>query len=116
MTDSNYSVSDGVLSIAGNRISTEFAVVDAIPILESIVIRLEVPPESFCNRNVKCYGSNGELAWTIQESPYGGSKTKCYVNLLLNESGELVARTFDGVEYRINTEDGTVTAIEFRRF
>lgn len=59
------------------------------------------------DRNIYAFDKKCNLIWIIQKAPYGESP-KPYTNLYI-EDEKLISHNWSGVEYVINTLDGTVS-------
>ncbi|NQT36645.1 MAG: hypothetical protein HQ581_04100 [Planctomycetes bacterium] len=116
MTSSIFSVTDGLLRIAGQVIDTPFPVAQAIQAEDRVIVRLEVPTGVVKSGNVICYDRNGTLLWTVQESPHGGVEDNPFVSIKIDDAGKLTAEIFSGVAYGINVDDGMISVSGFRRF
>lgn len=116
MTTTSVSLTDGVLRISGRFIDAGYPVSQAIQLGEAVIARFDVPTGVVMNNNIACYDNRGTLLWTIQPSPYGGTIDDPYVSVQLADDATIVAQTWNGVEYEVNADDGTVSTTGFKRF
>ena len=116
MTSKPYSVADGKLRISGREIDTDYPVTQVICAGDKVVARLEIPKGTVQNNNVLCFGQDGGTLWIIQPSPHGGTEDNPYVFIGAGDDGGIIARNWNGVEYKVADDDGTVSPIGVRRF
>lgn len=55
----------------------------------------------------------GLLLWQIEESLHGTELDRPYVAISKDEAGEIVAANWNGVDYRVNMENGSVRVKAF---
>ena len=115
MQKTPFTIENGQLSISGRKVTTAYPVAQAISLEGMIVARLEVPVGTVMNSNVLGFAENGDLRWSIEESPHGGLSDNPYVAIEMRNNNLIVARNWDGVEYEVSLTDGAVTTIGFRR-
>ena len=104
---------DNVINIYGCVVECEAPIRDVQRIDNLVLVRLEFPIGAINNRNIFAYNESGQLVWQIQEgrnvyrdSPYTGMRVK---------GDEIMAYNWDGADYRVNVEDGSVEFVQFSR-
>lgn len=80
-----------------------------------VIVMLEPPFGTVFNRNVVAFTEAGLPAWQIEESPHGTEPDKPYVGISVSDDGELVASNWNGVDYRVDLQDGKVTVRAFKK-
>lgn len=65
------------------------------------------------NRNVFAFDDQGRQLWQIAESPHGDAADKPFMDLRVNQQGELIAGNWNGVEYRVHPETGDLAVSGF---
>lgn len=93
-----------------------FPVTKAIELPEFLVVLLDPPLGTICNRNVMAIRTDGMVVWQIEESPHGGEKNQPFVDIVQDEHGNVVARNWNGVEYQVDLASGAIETVGFRRF
>lgn len=105
-------VDDGALFVHGRRISTPFPVLQYVVDKNAVIVLLRAPAGTIYNRNIHAYSTQGQLLWTIPETPHGGTKDQPYVGIEATSAG-LVARNWNGVEYVIDLQTGSIEVCGF---
>lgn len=117
MSNSLFSVDDGVLRISGRAINTGLPVRKAIQVGGKIIALLEITGrEEQMNENVLCFDSAGDLIWRIDPSMENGPEMFPYVYINVCDGGAVVAYNWIGMDYSVDLDDGTVKAMANRRF
>lgn len=117
MSNSLFSVDDGVLRISGRAINTGLPARKAIQVGGKIIALLEITGrEEQMNENVLCFDSAGDLIWRIDPSMENGREMFPYVYINVCDGGAVVAYNWIGMDYSVDLDDGTVKAMANRRF
>jgi len=111
-----HKVENNQLVVAGRTIKFECKIAEIVETMDRLIVRLDNPGGTQLNRNIYALGSSGEKLWQIEESPYGGVAENSYVRLWMDEHENICASVFQGIDYIVNVEDGSVSAAGFRRF
>lgn len=115
MSSSSFRVESGCLYIGGDCIDLPCTVGDVIVCGGLIVVRVEPPVGVILNRNVFAYTKEGRLLWRIEESPHGTEVDKPYVKIFLDVQNRLVAGNWNGVDYLVGCDDGSIIAKAFNK-
>ena len=78
-----------------------------------LVVRVEPAPGQLFNRNVFALEADGRQVWQIAESPHGTEADKPFMDLRVNDAGELLAGNWNGVQYRVHPDTGALTVAGF---
>ena len=116
MTAIKYTLNEGRLSVNDIAIETEYHVGQVVETSDVLAVRLDIPENVISNQNVLGIGIDGKILWTIQKSPHGGTEDSSYALLVLSQEGEVIAETWDGVQYKVNLQNGTISVSGLRRF
>ncbi|SFS13048.1 hypothetical protein SAMN05216559_4186 [Halomicrobium zhouii] len=100
------------LTIDGTRLVFDDEIGGVVQIESGAVVRLEIPPEKTCNRNVIAINNDGTIRWRIPEAPDGSSGDKPYMDIYLQD-GELWAGNWICYCYRIDQDTGELLEREF---
>lgn len=101
------------LNLAKSAANTPRTAKQEITCGDICIVLIDTPVGASLNRNVFGYSAAGESLWQIQESPHGTQNDKPYTSLHINDNNQLIAGNWNGVDYSVNLENGTVTAVAF---
>ena len=99
--------------IGDRTVELPHAVVQQLRLGSLIVLRVEPVPGQLFNRNVFSFDADARLVWQIAESPHGTEPDKPFMDLHVDEQGELFAGNWNGVVYRVDTETGALAVSGF---
>lgn len=103
------------LFVGGKLVELPYTVGDVLEFSGLLVVRVEPPAGVIFNRNVFAISSVGEVVWKIAESPHGTEADKPYVGIFRNKGESLVAANWNGVDYLVSLDSGSVVATSFNK-
>ncbi len=106
-------MNDGVLIVQGKEIKLPYPAVQALDYQGLIVVRVDPEVGQIFNRNVFALDANGGVKWQITESPHGTEVDKPYTYITISEDNQLIAGNWNGVDYAVTLDDGSITPISF---
>lgn len=115
MNSKDISVVDGAIKIGRKEVEFPWPVAQVVEYHRLIVVRIEPPAGNIFNRNVFAFDDDGSIKWQIEESPHGGGIDKPYMNISISENGEVIASNWNGIDYIINLDDGSVKVKSFNK-
>lgn len=80
-----------------------------------VIVRIEPSKGEIFNRNIFAVSNHGEIVWQIAESPHGTQTDKPYTSVYIGDGGELMAGNWNGVDYVVAAEDGSIKTKSFRK-
>lgn len=110
-----FHVEDGKLFINGKWIDLPYTVSGIVECGNSLVVRVEPPAGAIFNRNIFAITEQGEVLWQIAESPHGTEADKPYVGIFRDKDGGVVAANWNGVDYSVNLESGSIAVKAFNK-
>lgn len=116
MICSNFDINDGVIYINNEKIDLPFPVAEALEYEQSVIVRVDPPAKEIFNSNIYRFTLSGDCLWQIESSPHGTEDNKPYVSIYTSSSHDsLVVSNWNGVDYIVNIEDGSVEVKSFRK-
>ena len=115
MNNKAISIVDGVIKIGGKEVELQWPIVQALKHHGLIIVRVEPPVGEIFNRNIFGLDADGEVVWQIEESPHGGGIDRPYMNILINENDELIASNWNGIDYIVSLDNGSVQVKTFNK-
>lgn len=101
------------VQIGDRTVELPHQIVQQLRLGELLVLRVEPAAGQLFNRNVFAFDGGGRQIWQIAESPHGTEADKPFMDLRVNQYGELIAGNWNGVEYRVQPETGTLAVSGF---
>jgi hypothetical protein len=100
--------------IGDRRVELPHRVVQQLQWGSLLLVRIASEPGQRFNRNIFAFDDQGRQLWQIAESPHGGEAAdKPFMDLRVNQHGELIAGNWNGVEYRIDPKTGALAVSGF---
>ncbi len=115
MVFSNFDINDGVIYINDKKIDLPFPVAEALEYEQSIIVRVDPPAKEIFNSNIYRFTLSGDCLWQIEPSPHGTQANKPYVSINTSSPNNLVVSNWNGVDYIVNIEDGSVEVKSFNK-
>lgn len=115
MNVSSIRVDSGKLYVGDRHIDLLHPVGEMLRYHGLVIVRVEPPPGVLFNRNVIAFKEAGERDWQIEESPHGTELDKPYVGIRVDVNGDLIASNWNGVDYRVNPDNGSVQVKAFNK-
>ena len=112
MTDA--SVSGSELVLGENRVELPRAIESVVEIDELVAVLLEPAADATVAENVRGFGTDGRMLWTIERIPSPSRDANPYVRIRA-ENGNLWASDWKGMEYLIDPETGRHLDRTFRK-
>lgn len=110
-----FEVIDKRLLINNRVFSFPYPVVDVVLVEQLIVLMVEPSSGIIFNRNVYAFSDEGDFVWQIAESPHGAGDNP-YVAIRLDHQNRLLACSWNGNDYLVDSKNGEITAVAFNRF
>ncbi len=92
-----------------------FPVAEALEYEQSVIVRVDPPAKELFNSNVYRFTLSGDCLWQIEPSSHGTQENKPYVSIHTSSHNSLVASNWNGVDYIVNIEDGSVEVKSFKK-
>ena len=105
---------DGIL-LNGKQLKLGFKPVQVLSFEGIVIARVEPPQNNPLNRNVLAINGQGKVLWHIAESPHGTQVDKPYTYISVSQNGGLTAGNWNGVDYKVDLRDGSVTTLDFKK-
>jgi hypothetical protein len=115
MNSSFIQIENGVLIIGNKHIELSYPVAEIKEWKNYIVVRVEPSAGELFNRNVFAFTKQGDCVWQIEESPHGTEKGKPYVEILVDDSGNLIAANWNGVDYSVDAGSVKISTKAFNK-
>lgn len=115
MIFSYFDIDDGVIYINDKKIDLPFPVAEALEYEQSIIVRVDPPAKQIFNSNIYRFALSGNCLWQIEPSPHGTQTNRPYVSIYTSFYNSLVAGNWNGVDYIVNIEDGSVKVKSFKK-
>ncbi|WP_223435071.1 MULTISPECIES: hypothetical protein [unclassified Pseudomonas] len=115
MSTVEFRVEDGRLFIAGQLVDLPCAVGEVVECGDFLAVRVEPAIGVIFNRNVFAIARSGKVLWQIAESPHGTETDKPYVVIFRVKDEGLVAANWNGVDYLVNLECGSISTKTFNK-
>lgn len=115
MIVSSFKITNNLIFINGKKLELPFPVADALEYKKSIVVRVDPPAREILNDNIYCFTLSGNFLWQIEPSPHGTQVNKPYVSINVSSSSNLIASNWNGVNYIVNIEDGSIEVKSFNK-
>ena len=112
MTDVTFSGSE--LTIGTNHVELPRTIESAVEIDEIVAVLLEPVAGTTVAENVRGFGADGRLLWTIESIPSPSRDSNPYVRIR-TENGKLWASDWKGMDYLIDPETGRHLDRTFRK-
>lgn len=107
MEEKNYKIQDDKLLQNEEILLTAPASIKEFLFKGQNIIVLVTSTQIIGDRNIYCYGFNGNLKWQI-ENPDNIHSTNYYTSIYLSKNNELQAYNKNGVEYTLNEGNGNI--------
>ncbi|MHC8310455.1 hypothetical protein ACYZUC_12670 [Pseudomonas sp. GT1P32] len=115
MSTVEFRVEDGRLVIGGKLVDLPYTVGEVVVCGNLLAVRVEPPIGVIFNRNVFAVARGGKVIWQIAESPHGTEMDKPYVVIFRDKDEGLVAANWNGVDYLVNLECGSISTKAFNK-
>lgn len=115
MNTVEFRIEDEKFFVDGKLVELPYTVGDVLEFSGLLVVRVDPPAGVIFNRNVFAIARVGEVVWQIAESPHGTEADKPYVGIFRNRDEGLVAANWNGVDYLVSLESGSVVATSFNK-
>lgn len=103
------------LIIEGNEVEFERPIAKTVLFDDFVVTRLKLTGEGGRRsyKNVIAVNDDGTIRWEIENVPELGGEYSPYSNIYTEDGSDLWAYNVAGMEYRVDTDDGTLIEGEF---
>ncbi|WP_283190199.1 hypothetical protein [Pseudomonas sp. PMCC200344] len=110
-----FSVKGERLFVGGESVGLPYIVGDVVACGSLLLVRVEPPIGVIFNRNIFAVTRKGEIVWQIAESPHGTEAEKPYVGIFRAKDGGVVVSNWNGVDYLVDLECGSIAAKAFNK-
>ncbi len=111
----NYVLSEGVLTVENRVVTLPYPTAQALNFNELVVVRVEPDIGKIYNKNIFALDGDGKIKWQIAESPHGTEVDKPYTSIFITTENELLAGNWNGVDYIVSAEDGSISTKSFNK-
>lgn len=115
MNTVEFHVEGGKLFVCGKLVELPYIVGDVVGCGDLLVVRVESPIGVIFNRNIFAVTRKGKIIWQIAESPHGTEADKPYVGIFRDKDEGLVAANWNGIDYLVSLECGSIAVRSFNK-
>lgn len=115
MNNIEFSYDKKIINIEGIEITMPYEIADVLEVGSLIIVRVEPVFGEILNDNIYAFSKGGELIWKIEKTPHGTEQDQPYTSLSLSEDNRVIVGNWNGVDYKVNTQNGSITPISFNK-
>lgn len=103
------------LFLGNQPVDLPLPVLEMVRVPGGVAVRVDAPAGQNFNRNVFFVDKSGTVKWQIEESPHGLEHDNPFMSLWISKEGNLVAGSWNGVDYCVNLASGEIHVQSFGR-